>query len=564
VPKRFLFVVALGGLTSWAGCVADGDPDIAGGEGEAEGEDPCDEHASGRRYGIMPGMCPGTSVACSDKQAPTACNVRPGGLTCTSPPAGTTVLEVCPACVAPQYDSISAAVADIPAVPATRYWIQVEAGSYTDNVTVTKDSTSTNTITIAARCSGGTRDAVTVTASTANPVFDVTPAATKSVTLEGFRVVAAANASSLGTVSMRGETGTIQDVVVTGATNQAAFYVSAKDATLKEIDAHSSLYGLKVTASDVTLERGAFCGSTAVGILLDGGSGFRGNATLTKDSGESGVRVGENTTVSGARFTRLLTTGQRSATGFGVELWDAAGFELWHSQVTNNTFGLSIDLGATDVDVENTLFSRFAGGTAVVVQGGYSGADRARFRFCTFADGDTAMDVNANIDIGLERNIFYAGSAPGGYGLDLTSTGGATLSDWPGGGQPLENLFYGNYGLNQQCADACGDCECGGVVAFSTDPLMIGNGYYLDDVVNMGTPLSGGVDAAGANANTITLTDGTHVSDYTTSLDLDLDGGAADLGFHHPPCFETVGDEGCGDGFCAGTETSGNCARDCL
>jgi hypothetical protein len=547
--RRLLWISAL----LFATC-SDSDPGFGEGEGEAEGEDPCDEDlAALLRFGIDPGMCPGTSTACTDPQAPTGCNVRPGALTCTAPPGSATVINV-----PTDQATIAAAVAAIPNPTDDEYWVEVQSGTYTENVTVTQATTG-GPITVAARCVGGSRDSVTIQASTADPVLKVANTSA-GVTIEGFRILASATAAAEGAVTILGADAVVRDVVVDGADLQAGFYVGGNDCEIEEIDAIDCKYGLQTSfANNVDLERGAFCDSLETGIQIEGGSGFRANATLAQDSAVAGVHVDLATDT---RFTRLLTRGHTAASGFGIELWDATGFDLWHSQVSENSFGLYVDLGATDVEVENVLFSRHTDARAVEVAQSYTAADQLRIRSSTFADGLYAIRVLAPIDVRIDRNIFFAGSAPGGYGIDVTS-GAATLSAWDGSADPLENLFYGNYGMNQQCQDY-GSGECNGIVDFSGDPVMLGDGYYLEDVVTGGVPISAAVNASATNANSVTLGDGTKLSDYTTSLDLDLDGNAADLGFHHPPCFETVGDQGCGDGYCAGGETSGSCARDCL
>jgi len=553
VPRRFLFLSACAALLLSA-CIADEESRfIEGGEGEAEGDDPCDEEGKGdRRYGIMPGTCPGTSTPCADPQAPTGCNVRPGALTCTSPPGAATVLEVCGGGACP-YTTITDAVAAIPADPGTEHWVVVHGGTYTENVTVTQTSGASDPITIAARCVGGSRDSVTVAHATDNPVLKVA-ATSANVTLEGFRVLASAVAATEGAVTLLGANGAVRDVVVSGADMHAAFYVQGSDCVLEEVDASDCRYGLQAFfADDVDLERGAFCDSLENGIQIDGGSGFRANATLVQDSAVVGVHVDVATDV---RFTRLLTRGHTaSGGGFGIELWDVNGFDLWHSQVTDNTFGILIDLDARDMELENVLLSRHTNGRAIEVNTGYIGNDQLRIRFSTFADGQYAIRLLAPIDVRLDRNIFYAGSAPGGYGIEITDAS-ASLSAWDGSADPLENLFYGNYGVNQQCIEAVAG-QCTNVMAFTSDAFMLGDGYYLEE------DRSAAVNAASDNANTVTLGDGTDLDDYTTSLDLGLDAVQADLGFHHPPCFETFGDEGCGDGYCAGGETSGTCARDC-
>jgi len=505
-------------------------------------DDPCDEERSGdRRAGIMPGMCPGTSTACTDPQAPIGCNVRPPASPCTSPPGAATVLEVCPACT---YTTITAAVAAIANPPTAETWVVVHAGTFTENVTVSQAGTAANPIKIAARCSGGSRDAVTVGFSTDNPVLKTTSTGTY-VTFDGFKVNASAVAATEGAVALVGNNGTAKYIVVDGATNQAGFYVEGTDCDFEEIDATDSKYGFQATFGDnLDLLRGAFCASLENGMQLEGGIGHEITATLVQDSAVSGLLFDIEDDVV---LKRVVSRGHTQSTGAGLELWDVTGIDVWHSQFVANDHGLLVDLGAVDMVFENVLFARNDRG--ITVSTGYTGSDLLNIRYSTFADGTYGVFTDADIDLRLRRNIFHAGSVPGGFGVDV-DTAGATV------GEELENLFSGYTTAANKCVDG-GSGECSGVVWSSAEARMLGNGYYLEQAQ------SAGVDAASDNANTVTLGDGTDLEDLTTALDLVTDSQEADLGFHHLPCNETLGDEGCGDGNCSGTETSGSCPEDC-
>ena len=214
-----------------------------------------------------------------------------------------------------------------------------------------------------------------------------------------------------------------------------------------------------------------------------------------------------------------------------------------------NTRGVFVDLGAQDLEFENVLFARNERG--IDVNASYSANKQLRVRFSTFGDGTYGVYVDASIDLRLHRNIFYAGSVPGGFGVNFAmSGGGATV------GEKLENLFSGYTTAANKCVEQSGG-QCAGVVWSSAEAQELGDGYYLEQ------DLSAAVNAAGQDASAITLGDGTILDAYTTALDLVLDKAKADLGFHHPPCNETLDDEGCGDGSCAGGETSGTCPEDC-
>jgi hypothetical protein len=517
---------------------------VNGGEGEGEGDDPCaNQRVGDRRFGVMPGTCGGTTDACPDAQAPSGCNVRPRS-TCTAPPGGATVLDVCSTCT---YTTISDAVAAIPAVPLSPYWVSVHAGTYTDNVSVTQASTATNTITVAARCTGGSRDAVTVDYSADLPVLQAS-ASSGYVTFEGFVVHASPVSAGFGTVALFGPNGTARDIVVSGADGEAGFYVEGSDSQFSEIDASDCLYGLQeLFASGVSVERGAFCGSLDSGMLFDAGSGNHVNATLVQDSANWGIAVGTLSPESDLTIERVWTRGQTAPAGGGLDIWDMNGLDVRHSQISANTFGVSIDLGATDLEFENVLFDR--NDRAIEVNSSYLGGDQLRVRYSTFADGTYGMRLLAPIDVRLHDNIFYAGSVPGGYGIDIADASVVI-------GEKDHNLFYGNYGPGQQCFDEASSGQCPGVIWSSSDPFELGDGYYLEQ------SRSAAVDAA-TDASGSTFGDGTQINNYTTALDLVLDNGQADLGFHHPPCDEQGADRGCGDGYCAGGETAATCPRDC-
>jgi len=525
------------------GCGDDEEFSILG-EGEAEGEaDPCAEvRAGNRRYAITPGLCPGTSDPCVDPQAPTGCNVRPPNESCTSPPVGAIVLEVCPAC---PYTTISAAVAAIPDPPGAPHFVVVHGGNYIENVVVTQDGSSSDTITVAARCNGLSRESVTINYSTDNPVLTAA-FSSDYVNFEGFRIIASPVAAFEGAVALIGNNATARYIVVDGAGSQAAFYVEGSKSVLEEIDSHDSYYGLQVFVGDeMILTRGAFCGSRENGMQLEGGNKHTITASLVKDSALFGIHADLETDLV---LNKVLVTGHLAAGGGGMEIWDVHDLDVLHTRLVDNRFGLVLDLDAEDLQLQNVLFERNE--TGILVNAGYTRNHELRVHNSTLADGLYGMRLLAPIKIKLRRNIFFAGSTPGGYGIEITD-GAVDMNE------EIDNLFYGNFGVGQTCIEAVAG-QCAGVVWSTSDPHINADGYYLEQ------DLSAAVDTASDSAASVSLYDGTRLEEYTTALDWVLDTGNADLGFHHQACCETCGDDGCGDGYCAGDETSGTCPQDCL
>ncbi|MEK6606552.1 MAG: right-handed parallel beta-helix repeat-containing protein [Myxococcota bacterium] len=533
--------------------------------------------------------------ACS--AAPTDCGVagdlvgaESGPLTCSGPyptasdnvycVSGGACDAFCDTCRA----TIDAALADVPATFATPTYVWIAAGAYVEPIgglnVAGKTPTGGSRLWIGARCTAGTRAAVTVTkANDPGANQFVIQVNAPSVTLEGLTIDVGADTTASGVlVASLGDDAILRQLTLTSAlasdvTSSAYAYLRC-DGTVSGFyatnllvdrvdvpgaDGNTLSYGMYFYfCPDFTVRRSAvcrletssdfgfydyFCGGSTLfdrALARQVGRGFHADVTgadgavtldgvvAADESGYGAYVVGGSPTVLHGRFTQ---------SSIGLYLDRPTGGEVFDNQIAGNTKGNGSPTGygmlvatssSTAARVNRILFNTFAGN----VTGGAN--------FGLFLDGYDASKPVVVDEFYGNLVVGENGAGDRGVGRDFA---------------PLAKRA--SVSANRYFDDGAGACGCtpfpGPTCAGASDCLEGGTGTLENPLLvavgadgdYLSQPPGQGVTSPAVNAATILAHDGRACSGAsaadclnarTTSTARALDTANADLGFHHAAC----------------------------